>query len=114
MNKNRFPPLCPRWSQGWIDIVDLSIARKPEPRSSPQTEDPPQPQKPKTGRQIRWIWMGLLDRLDYLDSGSNIVPKDLHPAWKGHTKRLLAELGRNLITLLMTSLNSPLSHGDAF
>lgn len=41
--------MVPIEPKGWIDIVDLSIARKPEPRSSPQTEDPPQPQKPKTG-----------------------------------------------------------------
>lgn len=57
----------PLGSQGWIDIVDLSIARKPEPRTSPheprtQAADPPQPQKPKTG--LKSDPLGLLDRLD--------------------------------------------------
>lgn len=47
--------MVPIEPKGWIDIVDLSIARKPEPRTSPHeprtqaADPPPQPQKPKTG-----------------------------------------------------------------
>ena len=60
-------PTQPLGSQGWIDIVDLSIARKPERRTSPHeprtqaADPPPQPQKPKTG--LKSDPLGLLDRL---------------------------------------------------
>lgn len=38
--------------QGWIDIVDLTISRKPPAEVS--EEEPPKPQKPKTGPGVSW------------------------------------------------------------
>ena len=53
--------------KGWIDIVDLAIARKPE-RPEKAEPEPPQPQKPKTGQDTV---QGFLQKKNWVQADLN-------------------------------------------